>query len=145
MVCSLFNTKVLNEPVLIYWKFGSVEQISTLIKEIPLENVICKKWAILFMLEWVKSHIGLRLLLSALTHWGRVMHICVSKLTIIGSDNGLLPDHYLKLYWNNVYWTLRNNFQWNFNQNLNISIQENAFEHVIRKMAAMLSHPQCVK
>ena len=24
-------------------------------------------------------------------HWGRVMHICVSKLTIIGSDNGLLP------------------------------------------------------
>ena len=26
-----------------------------------------------------------------LTHWGRVTHICVSKLTIIGSDNGLLP------------------------------------------------------
>ena len=24
-----------------------------------------------------------------LTHWGRVMHICVSELTIIGSDNGL--------------------------------------------------------
>ena len=23
-----------------------------------------------------------------LTHWGRVTHICVSKLTIIGSDNG---------------------------------------------------------
>ena len=26
-----------------------------------------------------------------LTHWGRVTHICVSKLTIIGSDNGLSP------------------------------------------------------
>ena len=26
-----------------------------------------------------------------LTHWGRVTHIYVSKLTIIGSDNGLLP------------------------------------------------------
>ena len=26
-----------------------------------------------------------------LTHWGRVTHICVFKLTIIGSDNGLLP------------------------------------------------------
>ena len=25
------------------------------------------------------------------THWGRVTHICVSKLTIIGSDNGLAP------------------------------------------------------
>ena len=30
-------------------------------------------------------HIGL------LTHWGRVTHICVSKLTIIGSYNGLSP------------------------------------------------------
>ena len=26
-----------------------------------------------------------------LTHWGRVTHICVSDLTIIGSDNGLSP------------------------------------------------------
>ena len=27
-----------------------------------------------------------------LTHWGRMMHICVSKLTIIrGLDNGFLP------------------------------------------------------
>ena len=26
-----------------------------------------------------------------LTHWGRVTHICVGKLTIIGSDNGLSP------------------------------------------------------
>ena len=24
-----------------------------------------------------------------ITHWGRVTHICVNKLTIIGSDNGL--------------------------------------------------------
>ena len=26
-----------------------------------------------------------------LTHWGRVTHICVGKLTIIGSDKGLSP------------------------------------------------------
>ena len=29
---------------------------------------------------------------TILTHWGRETHICVSKLTIIGSDNGLSPD-----------------------------------------------------
>ena len=29
-----------------------------------------------------------------LTHWGRVTHICVSKVTIIGSDNGLSPGLY---------------------------------------------------
>ena len=27
----------------------------------------------------------------SLTHWGRVAHICVGDLTIIGSDNGLSP------------------------------------------------------
>ena len=27
-----------------------------------------------------------------LTYWGRVTHICISKLTIIGSDNGLSPS-----------------------------------------------------
>ena len=27
--------------------------------------------------------------LKVLTHWGRVTHICVGNLTIIGSDNGL--------------------------------------------------------
>ena len=27
-----------------------------------------------------------------LTHWARLTHICVSKLTIIGSDNGMSPD-----------------------------------------------------
>ena len=34
-----------------------------------------------------------RLLLygPVLTHWGRVTHICVCKLTIIDSDNGLSP------------------------------------------------------
>ena len=30
--------------------------------------------------------------MQALTHWGRVTHICVSKLTIIGSYNSLSPD-----------------------------------------------------
>ena len=30
-------------------------------------------------------------LVMQLTHWGRVTHICVGKLTIIGSDNGFSP------------------------------------------------------
>ena len=37
-----------------------------------------------------------------LTHWGRVMYICVSKLTIIGSDNGLLPGPFQAIIWTNV-------------------------------------------
>ena len=34
-----------------------------------------------------------------LTHWGRVTHICVSKLTIIGSDNGLSPGRRQAIIW----------------------------------------------
>ena len=37
-----------------------------------------------------------------LTLWCRVMHICVSKLTGIGSDNGLLPGRRQAIGWTNV-------------------------------------------
>ena len=37
-----------------------------------------------------------------LTHWGQVTHICVNKLTIIGSDNGLSPDRRQAIIWTNA-------------------------------------------
>ena len=37
-----------------------------------------------------------------LTHWGCVMHICVSELTISGSDNGLLPGWHQAIIWTNA-------------------------------------------
>ena len=37
--------------------------------------------------------------LNVLTHWGRVTHICVSKLTIIGSDSGLPPYRPQAIIW----------------------------------------------
>ena len=83
-----------------------------------------------------------------LIHWGRVTQICVSKLTIIGSDNGLSPGwrHAIILinaeilliepWWKN---------QWSIYRNWDIFIQENAFENVLWKMAAILSRLQGVK
>ena len=41
-------------------------------------------------------------LLQNLTHWGRVTHICVSKLAIIGSDNGLSPERRQANIWTNA-------------------------------------------
>ena len=41
-------------------------------------------------------------MLSWLPHWGQVRHICVSKLNIIGSDNGLSPGRRQAIIWNNV-------------------------------------------
>ena len=37
-----------------------------------------------------------------LTHWGRVTHICVGNLTIIGSDNGLSPGRRQAINWTNA-------------------------------------------
>ena len=42
------------------------------------------------------------LLSPRLTHRGRVTHICVSKLTIIGSDNGLSPGRRQANIWTNA-------------------------------------------
>ena len=55
-----------------------------------------------------------------------------------------VPSHYRSQWWNIVNWTIGNKLQWNRNRNLQISIQENAFECPVRKMAAILSRPQCV-
>ena len=38
----------------------------------------------------------------ALTHWGQVRHIYITKLTIIGSDNGLSPDWRQVIIWTNA-------------------------------------------
>ena len=81
----------------------------------------------------VAQRLNLKYSLS-LTHWGRVTHICVDNLSIIGSDNGS----------NIVNWTLRNNLHGNLNQNSCVFIHENAFENVVWKMVAILSRPQCV-
>ena len=37
-----------------------------------------------------------------LTHWGRVTHICVCKLTSIGSDNGLSRGWRQAIIWTNA-------------------------------------------
>ena len=40
--------------------------------------------------------------ISMLTNWGLVTHICVGKLTIIGSDSGLSPGRRQAVIWTNA-------------------------------------------
>ena len=40
--------------------------------------------------------------INYLTHWCWVMHICVSKWTIIGSNNGLSPGRRQAIIWTNA-------------------------------------------
>ena len=84
---------------------------------------------------------------SASTHWGRVTHICVSKLTIIGSDNGLSPDRRQAIIWTYAGILLIGPLETNFSEIL-IGIltfsSKNAVESVVCEMAAVLCRPQCI-
>ena len=50
------------------------------------------------------------------THWGRVTNICVSKLTIIGSDNCLSPGRRQAIIWTNDEILLIGTSEANFNE-----------------------------
>ena len=54
------------------------------------------------------------------------------------------PSHFLNQCCIIVNWTLRNKLQWHFNWNLNILIQENAYEYVVWEMSAILPWHRCV-
>ena len=81
-------------------------------------------------------------------HWGRVTHICVGKLTIIGSDNGLSPDRRQAIIWTNAGILLIGPLGTNFSEILieiqTFFIEENTFENVVCEMLFISSRPQCV-
>ena len=61
------------------------------------------QWVKKGLLLWTKPEKIWHLLIGKLlTHWGRVMHICVSKQTISGSDNGFLPCRCQAISWTNA-------------------------------------------
>ena len=78
-----------------------------------------------------------------LTHWGRVTHICVSKLTIIGSDNGLSPGRRQAIIWTNagilLIWPLGTNFN-----EILIEIHTFSFKKMHLKMSSAKWRPFCL-
>ena len=72
-------------------------------------------------------------LLTILTHWGRVTHICVSKLTIIGSDNGLSPGWHQAIIWTNTGVLLIRTLETNFSEILS-KIHTFSFRKIYWKM-----------
>ena len=80
----------------------------------------------------------------ALTHWGWVTHICVSKLTTIGSDNGLSPGRRQAIIWSNaeilLHWTLGTNFS-----EILSEIDTFSFKQMRLKMSSGKWRPYCLK
>ena len=80
---------------------------------------------------------------KCLTHWGLVTHICVSKPTIIGSDNGLSPGRRQAIIWTNAGILLIRPLGTNFNE-IFIKIQIFSFKKMHLKMSAAKWRPFCL-
>ena len=78
-----------------------------------------------------------------LTHWGRVTHICVNKLTIIGSDNGLSPGRRQAIIWTNDGILLIGPLGINFREIL-IEILTFSFKKMHLKMSSGKWRPSCL-
>ena len=76
-------------------------------------------------------------LVLRLTHWGRVTHICVSKQTINGSDNGLSPGRRQAIIWTNAGILLIGPLGTNFSEIL-VGIQTFSFRKMYLKMSSAL-------
>ena len=119
---------------------------------VPLRHHVC-----IFLLRttWNTLHYKYTLISKAsavselLTHWGRVTHICVSKLTTIASDNGLSPGRRQAIIWTNdgilLIWPLGTNFSEILIEIHSFSFKKMNLKMSSGKMAAILSRPQCVK
>ena len=81
--------------------------------------------------------------LNHLTHWGRVTHICVSKLTIIGSYNGLSPGRRQAIIWTNAGILLIRPLGTNFNEML-IEILTFSFMKMRLKVSSAKWRPFCL-
>ena len=67
------------------------------------------KWKVIIWLEvfnsdeyLINDYRHIIIYYNLLTQWGRVTHICVGNLTIIGPDNGLLPGRRQAIFWTNA-------------------------------------------
>ena len=82
-------------------------------------------------------------LLGYLTHWGRVTHICLGNLTIIGSDNGLSPGRRQPITWTNAGILLIGPLGTNFIE-IFIEIHTFSFKKIHLKMSSGKWQPFCL-
>ena len=80
---------------------------------------------------------------SALTHWGRVTHISIGNLTIVGSDNGLSPGRRQAIIWTNAAILLIGPLGTNFSGMLS-EIHTFSFKKMQLKMSSAKRRPFCL-
>ena len=71
------------------------------------------------------------------------MHICVNKLTIIGSDDGMLPGRLQAIIWTNAGMLLIGNLGTNYSETLS-EIHAFSFKKIRLKTSSAKWRPFCL-
>ena len=117
-------------------------RVSTSFKIPILPSPMSYGVSIYFADFWEKSTAQLYVKIK-LTHWGRVMHICVRDLTNIGSDNGLSPGRRQAIIWTNAGILLIGPWGTNCSEIL-IDIHTFSFKRINFKMSSAKWRPFCL-
>ena len=123
---------------IMYWSLGRIQyknNISDIIYE-QLDIWNAKIWG-------NKSSSSLSYFDVNLTHWGRMTHICVMKLIIIGSDNDLSPGRCQAIIWTNAVILLIGPLGTNFSE-ISMEIHISSFKKTHLKMSSAKCRPSCL-
>ena len=127
------------------WAIISIATIHLFENKFPLVQIKpCRLHGAMLLPEIMKScfkKVNIKVS-NFLTHWGRVTHIGVSKLTIIGSDNGLSPGRRQAIIWTNDGILLIRTFQTYFSE-IASDIHTFQFTKMHFKMSSGKWRPSC--
>ena len=146
------------------FQFDEIAFYSFLINNAPFDLEFC--WLVheshpnaIFLFIWDRLDVifGFGLMISSekkhaliqlwfyglLTHWGLTMHICVSKLTIIGANNGLSPGRRQAIIWTNAGILLIGPYGTNFSE-ISIAILTFSFTKMSLKVSSAKWLPFCL-
>ena len=132
-----------------WWQMGKPVETEIKWLDILLTTILNSfSWMEMFEFQ-IKLHwnvflgLWLTICLHWLTHWGRVTHVCVSKLSILDSDNGLSPGRRQAIIWTNagilLIWTLGTNFS-----EIISEIHAYSFKKMHLKMSSAKWRPFCL-
>ena len=94
-------TSMVTDPANIYGSEFKVRSCSPSVTALACHITFYWTWFINGNMSRIRAY-HVSVIVPPLTHWGRVTHICVSKLTIFGSDNGLSPRRRQAIIWTNA-------------------------------------------
>ena len=127
-----------------FWDWIKLNQMVCLLLRTIQWNIYFRCFFINSLFLWVSVRLWHhRHRFISLTHWGWVMHICVGKPTIIGSDNGLSPDRRQAIIWTNAVILLIGPLGTNFSEILT-AIQIFLFKKMHLKMSSAKRRSFCL-